>query len=85
MYLCLAIHCLQFAFLRKFRDQDGKINRQNDWVWAVHLLVYPIIGYEYFLAILDGKALEARKVWVALDLMLTLGIGLFFLMHICAS
>ena len=50
----------------------------HKWVWGVHLVTYPYIVYVYFFT--DDVAndpSQARKMWIPLDIILTIGISLY--------
>ena len=72
------------------RTPDLKMSARNRWVWILHLLAYPYVCFMYFYDRSLGEMGdpdERRKVWVALDLMLTMGIGLYYSinMHVDSS
>ena len=51
------------------------------WVWLLHLLAYPYVLFMYFYDRSlgdEGDPDQRRKVWVALDIMLTAGMGIYF-------
>jgi hypothetical protein len=43
MYLLLALHFLQFIFLRHFYDEERRVNTNHWWVWCIHFMVYPYV------------------------------------------
>ena len=61
------------------------MSMRNLWVWVLHLLAYSYVCFMYFYDRSlgeQGDPDERRKVWVALDLMLTMGIGAYYTINL---
>ena len=79
----MANHLLQMIFLRDFYDENRKVNTKNQWVWYVHIVSYAYIIYIYcFTGIAIQEASEASRIWVPLDILLTLNIALYQLFYV---
>ena len=83
MLQLMANHLLQMIFLRDFYDENRKVNTKNQWVWYVHIISYAYIIYMYcFTGIALEGASESSKIWVPLDILLTINIALYQLFYI---
>jgi hypothetical protein len=71
------------VFLRDFYDDKRKVNTKNSWVWIVHLVSYSYILYVYcFTSASADEASESSKIWVPLDIILTINISLYQLFYV---
>ena len=71
-------HLLQMIFLKNFLTSERKINTNNSWVWVVHALNYPYIFYVfYFTDARQNCNSLAKKIWIPLDMLLTLGVTMY--------
>ena len=63
-------------FLKDFFDEEGRVNRNHQWVWIVHLFSYMYIIYIYaFTEAYTKERSQSSKMWVPLDIMLTINIA----------
>ena len=70
-------------FLRDFYDEDRNVNTKNQWVWYVHIVSYSYIIYIYcFTDVAIGGSSESSKIWVPLDIFLTINISLYQLFYV---
>ena len=77
-YLLLFNHLLQMIFLKDFFDENRRVNTNNKWVWVVHLFSYMYIIYVYvFTDSVAKERSESSKMWVPLDIILTINIALY--------
>ena len=79
------MHLLQVLFKRHLRESDLTLNTRHLWVWILHIPVYLYVAFMYFYDKRLGDRGDPdprRKVWVALDLMLTAGIGFYYSINI---
>ena len=78
MWQLLANHFLQMLFLRNFYDDNREVNTKNKWVWGIHAINYPYILYVYcFTDAVKVDNSELRKIWIPLDIILTINITLY--------
>lgn len=88
MYLLLSMHILQLVFLRRFFDENGRVNVSNQWVWYVHFIIYPYVIYSFYVDCIKPpeyqEKLESRRVWIPMDLILTICIGIYFIINLYA-
>lgn len=89
MYLLLSMHILQMVFLRRFYDEHGHVNTSNQWVWYVHFIFYPYVIYSFYIDCITPvehrEKLQSRRVWIPMDLILTLCIGIYFIINLFAA
>ena len=65
-------------FLRHFYDEKRKVNTGHKWVWGVHFISYSVIIYYYFFTdSVDREASESSKIWIPLDILLTVNIAIY--------
>jgi len=65
-------------FLRDFYDKDRKVNHSHRWVWYVHLISYSYIAFVYYFTDLKEKeSSQTTKMWIPLDIILTINITLY--------
>lgn len=82
------MHLLQVLFKRHLRNLDLTLNTKHLWVWILHIPVYLYVAFMYFYDRSLGERGDPdprRKVWVALDLMLTVGILFYYSINIYAE
>lgn len=79
MIILLVMHFLQFIFIRNLYDIDRKIKMKHVWIWVLHLVAYIFVGYFYFTEGHKAEVHEARKVWIPMDFMLSVFVGIFFM------
>ena len=81
LYLLLGNHLLQMIFhlfLKNFFGPDGKLNLDHLWVWAVLAASYSYVLYQLkFTDIVSKDLSQSSKMWIPLDILLTLGIALY--------
>jgi len=54
------------------------VSTKNRWVWVVHAINYPYILYVYlFTDAVEQDNSVVRKIWIPLDVILTLNIALY--------
>ena len=73
MFIMLFNHALQLLFLSEFFNEERTINFKHKWVWVIHAISYAYITYIYYFT--DAVYMEpsdARKMWVPLDIILTI-------------
>ena len=69
-------------FMREFYDSQDRVRTKHSWVWAVHAVSYTYVGYVYFFT--DAVSCEtslASKMWVPLDMQLTVCIFIYFMFY----
>jgi hypothetical protein len=77
-YLLISNHMLQMIFLRDFYDKERKVNTNHSWVWLVHAISYSYVTYVYYFTDLKEKeSSETTKMWIPLDIILTINITLY--------
>ena len=75
VYILLFNHFLQMVFLKKFYRNDGHVDFSNKWVYVVHAVMYTYVGYKYYLTdLVDREKSEFTKMWIPLDIILTINI-----------
>jgi hypothetical protein len=69
-------------FMKNFYNEYHKVNTKNEWVWYVHIVSYSYIIYIYFFTdSADRDKSKASKMWIPLDIGLTICIFLYQLFY----
>jgi hypothetical protein len=69
-------------FLKDFFDEEGRVNTKNKWVWVVHFFSYSyIIYYTFFTGVLALEHSQSSKMWIPLDIILTINIAIYQLYY----
>jgi hypothetical protein len=77
MVVCLAGHTLHFLFLRNLKDDQRNLTAKNQWVWALNVVQYSYVVYEYLKVKDDSESRFARS-WIPLDTLLTFLVAIYY-------
>jgi len=69
-------------FKKEFYEDNGRVDTRNKWVWVIHLISYLYVLYIYIFTDARYREIsEAAKMWIPLDIILTINIVIYKLYY----